>query len=528
MTRPLEVVGGLSAPELTARLRAALSNDGPALLPREAGVGAVPSSQPRVPRTGVGAGPSSQPRVPRTGVGVGPSSPPRVPRTDVVESTDDAGVASRGAVGRSTGSSVPLGDAGAGAAVPLPREVPKAVALVIETSGSTGVPKRVALSADALLASAAASEQALGGPGQWLLALPTHYVAGVQVLVRSIAAGSQPVVHPPGHFSPETFAALAGRLELPLRFSSLVPAQLARLVEAAEGDREIRRAVARLDAILIGGQALPDPLRERAIDLGFAVVRTYGASETAGGCVYDGQPIGRTVVRLNAGELEIAGPSLAEGYLGDDELTAARFHGDEGLRWYRTSDAGTIVDGVVTVTGRLDDLIISGGIKVSLGRVERLVQAQPGFEQAVVVPRESDRWGQVGVVVTESPSAAASADTSTEDATAVSASTTGARGAPAVEAASTEWPVVELAGPRLERLREAVVAAAGRASAPAALVHVRSLPRLSSGKPDRVLIERLVAAGAPGVAPSAPVSGAARAVGGAAPAPLPGDASPRE
>ncbi|MBF4571675.1 AMP-binding protein [Herbiconiux sp. VKM Ac-1786] len=487
MTRPLEVVSGLSAPELSARLREALSNDGPALLPREAGDG------------------------------------------------------SRGAAGSSMQNAAPLGDAGAGAAVPLPREVPKAVALVIETSGSTGVPKRVALSADALLASAAASEQALGGPGQWLLALPTHYVAGVQVLVRSIAAGSQPVVHPPGHFSPEAFAALAGRLELPLRFSSLVPAQLARLVEAAEADRDIRRAVARFDAILIGGQALPDPLRERALDLGFAVVRTYGASETAGGCVYDGQPIGRTVVRLNAGELEIAGPSLAEGYLGDDELTAARFHSDEGLRWYRTSDAGTVVDGVVTVTGRLDDLIISGGIKVSLGRVERLVQAQPGFEQAVVVPRESDRWGQVSVVVTEAPAAGAAS-----------------AGATSTPAASADGPVVELSGPRLDRLREAVVAEAGRAAAPVALVHVRDLPRLSSGKPDRVLIERLVAAGAPGVAapapdpratqaaseaPLAPASGAAQAagqappapdpggehgVGGVAPVPLPGDAASRE
>lgn len=454
MTRRLEVVAGLSAPEFSARLREALSNDGPALLPRETG------SAPSVPSSGAAASSS-------------------------VSSS-----------GHPAAAEAPLGDAGAVAAVPLAGEVPKAVALVIETSGSTAVPKRVALSADALLASAAASEQALGGPGQWLLALPTHYVAGVQVLVRSIAAGSEPVVHPPGHFSPETFAALARHLELPLRFSSLVPAQLARLVEAAEADRGIRRAVARFDAILIGGQALPDPLRERALDLGFAVVRTYGASETAGGCVYDGQPIGRTLVRLHAGELEIAGPSLAEGYLGDDELTAARFHSDEGHRWYRTSDAGTVVDGLVTVTGRLDDLIISGGIKVSLGRVERLVQSQPGLEQAVVVPRDSERWGQVGVVVAEDP--------------------------------SIEAPVVELSGPRLDHLREAVVAEAGRAAAPAALVHVRTLPRLSSGKPDRVLIERLVAAGAPGIAPPNPEPRSVPSADGALPAPLPDDAAPRE
>ncbi|MCS5715583.1 AMP-binding protein [Herbiconiux sp. CPCC 205716] len=475
MSRPLEVVAGLPAPELSARLREALSNDGPALLPRESR--ARSSSAPSFFATGSSA------------------------------STDSSSGGPNGA---------PLGDAGAGALVPLPREVRRSVALVIETSGSTGVPKRVALSTDALLASAAASEQALGGPGQWLLALPTHYVAGLQVLVRSIAAGTQPVVHPPGHFSPQAFAALAGRLEQPLRFSSLVPAQLARLVEAAEADRDIRRAVARFDALLIGGQALPDPLRERALDLGFAVVRTYGASETAGGCVYDGRPIGRTVVRLVAGEIEIAGPSLAEGYLGDDALTAARFHTDEGLRWYRTTDTGTVVDGVVTVTGRLDDLIISGGIKVSLGRVERLVQAQRGFEQAVVVPRDSERWGQVGVVVVDDLPAAPTPPSHDRAPTGrpIGSAETGDPVAGGLQAGdpTSDQPVIELGGARLDRLRETVVREAGRAAAPAALVHVHTLPRLASGKPDRVLIERLVAAGAPGIpatgAPGVPAAGA--------------------
>ncbi|MFB2554358.1 AMP-binding protein [Herbiconiux liangxiaofengii] len=452
MSRPLEVLSGLGARELTARLRVALANEGPALLPREGGRG--------------GAGGAAAP-----------------------------------AAG---GGGVPLGDAGGERAVPVPAEVPKAVSVVIETSGSTGVPKRVALSSDALLASAAASEQALGGPGQWLLALPTHYVAGVQVLVRSIAAGTEPVVHPSGSFSPGVFADLTARLEHPLRFTSLVPAQLARLVEAAEADRGIRRLVARLDGMLVGGQALPEPLRERALDLGFAVIRTYGASETAGGCVYEGRPLGRTLVRVHEGELEISGPTLAEGYLGDEVLTAERFRTADGRRWYRTSDGGTVVDGVVSVTGRLDDLIISGGIKVSLGRVERVVQGLPGFEGAVVVPRASERWGQVGVVVLEgAPTAQGGVGAREGGAERVGASAAGSRartgggaagagGGAGAEAGAEGAVVVEVAGERVERVRAAVVAVAGRAAAPAAVVFVPELPRLSSGKPDRRLIEQRV------------------------------------
>jgi O-succinylbenzoic acid--CoA ligase len=348
-------------------------------------------------------------------------------------------------------------------AVPLPREVPKRVALVVETSGSSGMPKRVMLSADALLASAAATESALGGPGQWLLALPTHYIAGIQVLVRSIAAGTTPIRQPPGHFDAALFAALSRELEAPRRYTSLVPAQLARLVDAAQHDSAVRAAVTRFDAVLVGGQALPPALHERALELGVAVVRTYGSSETAGGCVYDDVPIGQTIVRESWGELEIAGPSVAEGYLGDDVLTAEKFHVADGERWYRTSDGGTVVDGRVTVTGRLDNVFISGGVKVSLDRVERLVQSMPGLEGAVVVAADDERWGQVAVVVVEGAAGSAG----------------GAGGAG-----------------QLARVRDVVIAGAGRAAAPRSVVRVDALPRLSSGKPDRPAIADAVARGA--------------------------------
>lgn len=342
----------------------------------------------------------------------------------------------------------------------LPRRVSQVVSLVVETSGSSGRPKRVALSSDAVLAGAAAADGALAGPGRWVLALPAHYVAGLNVLVRSITAGTEPVLLAPGHFDVRAFVEAAAGLEHPVRYSSLVPAQLSVALDAAEADPAVADVLRRFDALLVGGQATPGPLVERARRLGVTLVRTYGASETSGGCVYDGVPVGRTRVEVVDGQVELSGPSLAEGYLDDPERTEAAFTSRDGRRWYRTGDAGTVSpDGVLTVTGRLDDVIVSGGEKVSLGVVERVVREQPGYGDAVVVRAAHDRWGEVPVVVTATAPPASSAP-----------------GAPVAD--------------ELSALRAAVAAVAGRAAAPDRVVHVEALPLLASGKPDRVGLTR--------------------------------------
>ncbi|CAN5238428.1 o-succinylbenzoate--CoA ligase [soil metagenome] len=337
-----------------------------------------------------------------------------------------------------------------GAPVGLPSVVEKRIAVVIETSGSTGSPKRVALSADALLAGVAATDSVLGGPGQWMLALPAHYIAGVTVLLRSIAAGTDPVILR-GAFDPVRFADEAAALQAERRYVSLVPAQLSRLVDAAEQEIGILEAARRFDRILIGGQAAPAALLARSLELGLTVSTTYGSSETSGGCVYDGVPIGSVAMRIVDGEVELSGPVLAQGYLGDPAHTAVAFVEDSGVRWYRTGDTGSIDDGVLNVIGRLDGMIISGGVKVSLDEVEAVVRAVPGLGDAVVVRAASERWGEVPVVVS-------------------------------------------IAEADLAAVRAAVASVLHRAAAPAALLRVDAIPLTANGKPDRPALETIVRA----------------------------------
>ena len=336
-------------------------------------------------------------------------------------------------------------------------EVADGTAVVIGTSGSTGVPKRVVLSAEALRAGAAATAERIGA-GSWLLALPAGYVAGLQVLVRSIIAGTTPAVLS-GSFSPRAFAETTLAMSpSTARFTSLVPAQIATLLDAA-GEPGVLAALQTYEAILVGGQALPAPVRERAAELGVRLVRTYGSSETSGGCVYDGVPLGTAAVQSVDGELRVAGPMLADGYLGDPQLTERTFVLDEhGTRWYRTGDLGIVEDGVVRMHGRADNVIVSGGVNISLDRVERIVRGIPGLTGAVVVGVDDERWGEASVIVS-------------------------VRGE-ALRRSEAE---------QLEQARDAVAAELGKPARPARMILVDELATLASGKPDRETIRRIAA-----------------------------------
>jgi len=332
--------------------------------------------------------------------------------------------------------------------------VPSEVAVVVETSGTTGAPKQVWLSKDAILSSARTTSRAAGEEGLWWLALPTHYIAGLQVVVRSLLAGYEPVVSPQGLDTVGKFREVLPELReakakgVPL-YCSLVPTQLAQLVDAVEAGELEAHDLSLFARILIGGQRIDTRLIERANAVGAVVTRTYGAAETAGGCVWDGEALDEVSLDIVNGRVAISGPMLAGGYLGDDTLSGETFIEREGKRWFLSRDLGSIDDGHLAVNGRMDDVIISGGVKVSLDDVGRVRRELAGVSDAIVVSATDSQWGEVPVVVTTHQC-------------------------------------------NLEQLRVAAEEALGPAAQPRSVLTLDDIPLLPSGKPDRRAIRELV------------------------------------
>ncbi|WP_439661986.1 o-succinylbenzoate--CoA ligase [Lentzea sp. HUAS TT2] len=317
----------------------------------------------------------------------------------------------------------------------------KRAVLGVPTSGSTGEPKTVLLDADALTTSAEATYERLGGPGTWLLALPTGHIAGVQVLVRSIVAGTTPgVLDMSKGFRAMGFAHAARPvLAQPGRhYTALVPTQLSRLVV---GEGPGLEALRQFDGVLIGGAATPPKLLEQARELGVQVVTTYGMSETSGGCVYDGTPLRGVSLRTDD-VIEISGPVLALGYRGNPEPFG---------EWFRTGDLGRLRDGRLEVLGRADDVIVTGGEKVPPVLVERALATVEGVLEACVVGVPDAEWGQVV--------------------------------AAAVVARGTE--------PSVDELKAAVAEAVGRAATPKLVRFVHELPLRGPGKVNRTAVTDL-------------------------------------
>lgn len=326
-------------------------------------------------------------------------------------------------------------------------EITGTTAVVVATSGSSGEPRFVELSTSALRASAEATHARLGAT-RWLLALPAEHIAGVQVIVRALLAGDAPVMQDVRTgFHAADFAVATARLGAGPRCTSLVPTQLLRLLDAGGPAVEALRTYT---AVLVGGAALDAGLRVRAEVAGVRVVPTYGMSETASGCVYDGVALDGVRIELDGddGRVRIGGPILATGYLGLPDESAAAFAGG----WFRTADLGRWHGDRLEVLGRVDDVIVTGGEKVVPAAVERALAAQPGVRGACVVGVPDPEWGHV-VAAAVVPDAAACPDH--------------------------------------DRLRDAVRADLGRAAVPRRMLNLPELPLRGVGKPDRAAVTRL-------------------------------------
>lgn len=319
--------------------------------------------------------------------------------------------------------------------------VPEDVALVVATSGSTGTPKGVALTAAAVDASARAGLARLGGdcrdPGRWLACLPAHHVGGLLVLVRGRLTGVEPVVHP--RFDTAAVAAAAADGEAD--HVALVPTMLARLLD-------VEAPLGRFRTVLLGGAAAPSALLARARTAGARVVTTYGMTETAGGCVWDGRPLdGVAAAIAGDGRIRLRGPVLCAGYR---EGSAVRPVVD-GDGWLETADLGRWdADGRLVVLGRADDVIVTGGENVVASEVAALLLEHPAVADAAVVGRPDPEWGErvVAVVVPRGPAEP----------------------------------------PSPEQLRAHVAERAGRAAAPRQVEFVAALPLLPGGKVDRLAL----------------------------------------
>ena len=321
------------------------------------------------------------------------------------------------------------------------------VAVVVPTSGSTGVPKGTMLTAAAMRAAAAATHARLGGPGQWLVAMPVGHIGGLQVLVRALEARTRPVVLDLyGGFDAHAFmqAARSMRDDVP-RYTSLVPTQVRRLLDAGAD-------LTSFDGILVGAAAFPAELRRRCDERGWPVVETYGMSEACGGVVYDGYPLDGVTLDIVDGRIVIGGPVVFSGYRLQPELTAQALVGGRHV----THDLGRLdPDGRLHVLGRADDVIITGGVNVAAAAVERVLAEHPAVAACAVVGVPDDEWGQRVVAVVQ----------------------------------PLRWDAL----PSLEELRDFARTRLDAPALPRQLLPIGQLPLTPSGKPDKPAVRTLVA-----------------------------------
>lgn len=283
--------------------------------------------------------------------------------------------------------------------IPLPsaQNPPPGTALIIATSGSEGRPRAVLLSNAQLDAAAAGANARLGlrAGDLWLNCLPLRHIGGLSILWRCARAGAGVLLH--DGFAAERVAAdLATH---PITHISLVPAMLARLLDIGA------RPPASLRVVLIGGAALSRQLYDKARATGWPLVVSYGMSETAAliaahaaddGPWHEGlagRPLPGHELRIgDDGRIAIRGPQVMLGY--------ADGSGIDSEGWLTTGDLGAIDEaGCLSVLGRADDMLISGGCNVHPQEIEACLAACPGVDDVAVTGSPDSVWGDLVVAL---------------------------------------------------------------------------------------------------------------------------------
>ncbi len=267
--------------------------------------------------------------------------------------------------------------------------------LLLATSGTEGGPRVLAFTRARLDASAAAVSRALGftAADRWLLCLPLHHVAGVQVVNRCRLVGARLETALPFRAAEVLERIAAGAVT----HLSLVPTQLWRLLEADPAFRP----PSDLRAVLLGGGAAPPDLVARAVAAGWPLWLGYGLTEAGATVALEraeadhppgrvGRPLPHLSVVVRSRRIHLGGESLAEGWVTAQGVLPLA--ADDGL--YATGDLGRMDErGRLWVEGRVDDLIVSGGVKVRPEVVEGMLMRCPGVREVAVIGRPDPEWG---------------------------------------------------------------------------------------------------------------------------------------
>jgi O-succinylbenzoic acid--CoA ligase len=234
------------------------------------------------------------------------------------------------------------------------------------------------LSSAALIASANASHKYLGAtPGDsWSLLLPTTHIAGLNVIVRATALGSRVI----DNRNTENY--------VDADFVSIVPTQL---YKALTSDSKLLEHLTAAEAVLVGGAPLSDKLKKEAANKHVKIITTYGMTEMSGGCVYNQKPLEGVDVKISdAGLIQLSGPMIASGYL----LANGQLEKFADSESFDTTDLGEISNGMLKVLGRVDDVIISGGEKISLSAVEEIIKQILPKMDLITFAMADELWGE--------------------------------------------------------------------------------------------------------------------------------------